>query len=105
ELRERGRLVFSAFQGGPRCRRCAGSSSDPPSSSVPVRASRLAMLGRLCGHPTDGLGDLDVGPKEIVAMSRLLRFHIRYMLGREMRMWKYLHGRHLSRSLRRIKSG
>jgi hypothetical protein len=39
----------------------------------------------------------------IVGMSRLLRFHIRDLLGKELRMWKYLQARHLSRSVQRAR--
>jgi hypothetical protein len=70
---------------------------------MPVRARRLQNLARLCRQPPARLDEVALRPEEIVAISRLLRFHIRYLLGKELTMWKYLHGRHLSRSLRRLR--
>lgn len=105
QLRSGGRLTFSASHGGPLCRPCARKINHRPGDSMPVRGRRLQALASLCSHPPDRLGDISMRPKEIVATSRLLRFHIRYLLGKELTMWKYLHGRHLSRSLRRLREG
>lgn len=103
DLRENGRLTFSAFHGGPLCRPCSREIHHPRGSTIPVRARRLRILASLCSHPTGRLHEISLPPKEIVAASRLVRFHMRYLMGKEFTMWKYLHGRHLSRSLRRIR--
>ena len=96
------RLSFSASHAGPLCPACA-QGEDSRGASLPVRAQRLISLASLCEYPAEEAGDLSLPPKEIVACSRLLRFHMRYLLGKELKMWKYLHGRHLSRSLRAIR--
>ncbi len=104
QLRSRGRLTFSAHYGGPLCRPCTQEVDQRRRSSLPVRGRRLSQLAELCDHPISCLEEVDIPPKEIVAMSRLLRFHIRYLMGKELKMWKYLHGRHLSHALKRIRS-
>lgn len=104
ELRSSGRLTFSAHYGGPLCRNCAREVDRHRSSTLPVRGRRLSRLADLCDHPVGRLEEVEMSPKEIVAMSRLVRFQIRYLLGKELIMWKYLHGRHLSQSLERIRS-
>jgi len=99
-----GSLLFSLSEGGPICAACARRlPSQLALGAVPVRAERLALLA---GLACAGKGDQKLArpaAREVVAASRLLRLHMRYLLDRELRMWKYLQGRHLSRTLGRIR--
>jgi DNA repair protein RecO (recombination protein O) len=82
-LPPRGAVAFSSAAGGPLCPRC---------------------LAALAAVEPDSVGPTPALPaRNTLAMSALLRFHMRDLLGREMRLWKYLEGRHLSRSLRRLR--
>jgi len=100
----RGRLLFSAPQGGPLCPQCGRDLHPRPERGVfPVRAERLEALATLAAESPPRIDAVRMAPRDIVAASRLLRVHIQYLLGKELRLWKYLHGRHLSRALRRIR--
>jgi DNA repair protein RecO len=96
-----GSVTFDSGSGGPLCRRC---ESDPrrgaAARSTAAPARLLADLNRLSA---DTSAQPAPPPARIVAMSALLRFHMRDVLGRELRMWCYLQDRRLSRSLRRLR--
>ena len=68
-----------------------------------MKAERLALLAGLACAEKGSLRLARPAPREVVAASRLLRLHMRYLLDRELRMWKYLQGRHLSRTLQRVR--
>jgi len=104
KLPDKTRLLFSPEHGGALCPECARAL--PPrfqTQGAPVHARRLALLRELSRVPPPSIEQASYEPGEIVAASRLLRFHMRYLLGKELRMWKYLQDRHLSRSLRRFR--
>ncbi len=103
--RGEGRLAsFSPSHGGPLCRRCVrGIPAGPATPLLPVSTRRLALLADLAAHPTRRADAGSIPPKHIVAAGRLLRFHMQYLLGKELRMWKYLQQRHMSRTLERIR--
>ena len=99
---ERGTVQFSPRAGGPVCSACR--ESDPGMAAGPtmrVRAPVIQALSRMGGDGADGMPALT--PERVIAMSALLRFHTRYLLGKELRMWKYLQRRELTRSLTRIR--
>ncbi len=99
-----GRLLFSHHHGGPLCTGCGRRLYPEPHPRVtPVKAERLSLLSDLACREAPPQDRTRLEPREIVAASRLLRLHMRNLLGKNLRMWKYLHGRHLSRSLRRIR--
>jgi DNA repair protein RecO (recombination protein O) len=110
-LPSRGRVAFSFADGGPLCRGCEGRSqpggtrgtpSAPPRSQGPkAPAELLRVLAVLSANPDAEPPAL--GPEETVAMSALLRMHMRFLLGKELRMWKYLQGQKLTRSLDRLR--
>ena len=92
----RGAVTFSPAEGGPVCSRC---EEPDRGRTLPVRADFLNALQQVAG----GGAVPDVPPQHIVSMSVVARFHIRYILGKELRMWKYLQRRKLSRSLERVR--
>ncbi len=92
-----GIVVFSPDEGGVVCRRCEGETGPP--YGVPVRAALVRNLSRLVG----GGEPEALSPRTTVAMSAVLRSHMRHLIGRELRMWKYLQRRELTRSLRRAR--
>lgn len=99
----RGPVAFSPASGGPLCRKCEAD----------LRGAQGGRLTTAGGETLRGLaalgagGDGERGPapkaESALAMSALLRFHMRDLLGKELRMWKYLQRRELSRSLRRLR--
>ena len=103
-LPAKGRLLFSPEEGGTLCPACAQKL--PPRirpHGVPVHGRRLALLDALSRRPFEALAGLDARPAEIVAASRVLRFHMSHLVGKELTMWKYMQERHLSRTLRRFR--
>jgi DNA repair protein RecO (recombination protein O) len=100
---KRGMVVFTAADGGPMCVRCERQLVQ--SMRARTRAFRgrwIAGLADLCSAAGDP-SELNLKPTEIIGMSRVLRFHIRDLLGKELRMWKYLQNRQLSRSLQIVR--
>jgi len=96
-----GRLLFALADGGPLCPECGRRLYPRPAPGVvPVKAERLRLLAALC---RPGPWPARVAPRETVAASRLLRLHMRHLLGKELRMWRYLQGRHMSRTLGRLR--
>ena len=100
---ERGTVLFSPAAGGPLCRRCrqrGGAAEDPRARTA--RASQLRTLGDLASCE-----DVEAAPRltpgQTVAAGALLRFYMRDLLGKELRLWKYMQRRHLSRSLQRLR--
>jgi DNA repair protein RecO (recombination protein O) len=103
-LPSKGRLLFSPEHGGALCPVCARLL--PPSlrsRGVPTHVGRLRLLAEVCaGSRSPGHVPL-LKPAEVVAASRLLRFHIRHILRKELKMWKYLQDRHLTRTLNKFR--
>jgi len=93
-LPETGKLRLSPIDGGVLCPDCTGQGA-----TMPLRASLLPELRNLSRDPVSAV---ITGPRRILAMSRALRYLMRDHLHRELRMWRYLHGRRLSRSLYRM---
>jgi DNA repair protein RecO len=101
----RGAVAFSSAAGGPLCRRCrdANDGRDERRTTT-TRADLLRTLAALAAAEVDPSTPAPALPaRSTLAMSALLRFHMRDLLGRELRLWKYLAGRRLSRSLRRLR--
>jgi DNA repair protein RecO (recombination protein O) len=97
DLPSTGIVVFSPDDGGVVCRRCEGGASRP--YGVPVRAALVRNLACL----VDGRDPEEFSPRTTVAMSAVVRSHMRHQIGKELRMWKYLQRRELTRSLRRAR--
>jgi DNA repair protein RecO len=95
-LPDRGAVVFSAREGGPLCGQC--EEGEGP-ETIPLRADLLCDLAAL----TKGGEPPALSPRRIVSLSTVVRFYMRYLLGKELRMWKYLQRRQLSRSLKRVR--
>ena len=100
-LPQHGPVAFSSAAGGPLCGRCESDVRGPARARLTTVSGRL--LGDLARLVTEPGGVNGLTPRKIVAMSTVLRFHIRDLVGRELRMWSYLQGRRLSRSLRRVR--
>ncbi|MFP4028491.1 MAG: DNA repair protein RecO [Candidatus Brocadiia bacterium] len=103
-LSREGRYIFSASHGGPLCQECGREIYDGPDrSSILVRGEQLEDLADLsCGlFVSENAKTFD--PARIVEASQVLRFHIQYLLGKKLELWKYLHGRHLSKSIQAIR--
>lgn len=97
-----GRRLFSAPHGGPLCPLCGRDAyAKRHAHALPVSGRHLGMLASLARG--DDLSSQRPEPAEIVSAGRVVRFHMRYMLDKELRMWKYLQGRHLSRALKRVR--
>ena len=103
-LPERGPVCFSPSSGGPLCRRCErGLEGGRRGATTTVGADQLRMLAALSVAVPGEPEAVPLPPDKTVALSAVLRFHIRHVLGKELRMWKYLQRRHLSRSLRQAR--
>ena len=87
-----GRLVFSAREGGPLCAACQANPTID-ARGMPVKFSHLAVLESLAHHTPPRPERVNVGQGQVRAMSRILRFHIQYLLGRNLVMWKHLRQR------------
>ncbi len=96
ELPGRGPVTFSPPDGGPLCPCCEAPERG---RTLPVRADYLQALHRLAS----GAEPEPLAPRRVVALSTIVRFHMRWLLDRELRMWKYLQRRQLSKSLRRVR--
>jgi len=100
----RERALCAPAHGGPLCERCAQAAHKGPSNPLlPVSGRHLHLLARIAGLPPGAPDEPGIPPADVVAASSVLHFHMRYLLGREMRMWKYLQDQHLSRTLKRIR--
>lgn len=105
-LPARGAVLFSPPAGGPLCPRCEkapGRRHGGRTTTAP--ADLLRTLAALSSGASALPAGAPVTPETTLAMSALLRFHMRDLLGTELRLWKYLQGRHLSRALRRLRAG
>jgi len=98
----RGPVVFSSAAGGPLCPRCGEGRGSGRATTT--RADLLRTLTALsAAEPGPSAQPPALPAGSTLAMSALLRFHMRDLLGRELRLWKYLEGRRLSRSLRQVR--
>jgi len=104
-LPPRGAVLFSSAAGGPLCPRCEedqrGRHGRRTTTTRADLLRTLAALGAASDEPSRAPA---LPPRSTLAMSALLRFHMRDLLGRELRLWPYLQGRRLSRSLRRLRA-
>jgi DNA repair protein RecO len=103
-LPQSGAVGFNPAAGGVLCSRCeARLRGHLPLRTGHVRAELLRTLASLSAEPPDpGLAEA-LTPRRTVALSSVLRLHMRYLLGKELRLWKYLQRREMSRSLRRTR--
>ena len=100
----RGAVAFSSAAGGPLCRRCRQGEEGPAGRRTTTRANLLHTLAALAAADVAVSSPVPALPvRDTLAMSALLRFHMRDLLSRNLRLWKYLEGRRLSRSLRRLR--
>jgi len=100
-LPRRGAIGFNPAAGGALCSRCEGRlRGHLPLRSTHVRGELIALLAELSADPR---ADIDLGPRLTVALSTVLRFHMRWLLGKELRLWRYLQRRKLSRSLTQVR--
>lgn len=103
-IARRGAVAFTPAIGGPLCAACEAEEADALGARVtPARANLLHTLAELSTRPMNRDLTRTLTPANTVAMSALLRFHMRDLLGRELRMWRYMARREMSRSLRRIR--
>jgi DNA repair protein RecO len=86
-----GRLLFSPSNGGPLCQECGRRMyQEPTAYAFPVDARKLALLSELASQPPTRPERVSVEPEQIAEASRILRLQMRYLLGKELRMWKHL---------------
>jgi len=105
-LPEKGAVLFSPADGGPLCRSCEGElrpglrKRTTPAGADLLRGLSVldACVGERMRRPADSPPAPPVA-EQATAMSALLRFHMRDLLGKELRMWPYFERRLLSRSL------
>jgi DNA repair protein RecO (recombination protein O) len=103
-LPSRGPVAFSPTGGGALCRRCeAALRADLGGRVTSVRPDVLKGLAALAATGGGAKEAPAPPPRKMLAMSGLLRVHMRSLLGKELRMWKYLQRQELSRSLRRLR--
>ena len=106
DLPERGAVLFSPADGGPLCRDCEKELRPGlRKRTTPAGADLLRGLSVLDAYvrermhrPHEALPTPPV-TEQAPAMSALLRFHMRDLLGKELRLWPYFERRLLSRSL------
>jgi len=105
-LPARGAVLFSPADGGPLCKNCEKELR--PSlrkRTTPAGADLLRGLSVLDAYVRERMqrpGESPPAPpvtEQAPAMSALLRFHMRDLLGKELRLWPYFERRLLSRSL------
>ncbi len=101
DWRPAGAHCFSTFQSGVLCREC-GEKLPDAEASLPLKLPVVKFLERVCSDKQPAPGA--PGPGVIVEASKILRYHMSWMLGKELRMWRYLHSRHYSRSVSKIRS-
>jgi DNA repair protein RecO (recombination protein O) len=102
----RGPVPFSPADGGPLCRDCEMKlRAERRWRVTAVSAGVLRQLATLSAQTDADPDAAPLSPKATVAMSAVLRFHMRDLLARELRMWKYLGRQELSRSLTRLRRG
>ena len=100
----RGPVQFSPADGGPLCRDCEMKLRvERRWRLTTVSAQVLRQLATLSARTEEDPDAAPLSPKATVAMSAVLRFHMRDLLARELRMWKYLEQQELSRSLARLR--
>jgi len=91
-------LPFSPGDGGALCGRCSRSPDVSESSArTEVDRAELATLAELAAQPPARVERVRMPPARVARMSRILRFYIRHMLGKELKTWKYLPRRVISR--------
>jgi DNA repair protein RecO len=101
----RGAVVFTPALGGPLCAKCEAEKAEGLGARrMPARANLLQALAELSRRPVDRQLARTLTPANTLAMSALLRFQMRDLLGRELRMWRYMARREMSRSLRRVRN-
>lgn len=93
------RLLFSPHHGGPLCVPCGRRiHQGPTTQAMPLAAGCLATLASLAAHPPARPGRVRIRAEQIEAASGALRFHMRYLLGKELRLWRYLQARRIGRA-------
>ena len=103
-LPERGAVPFNPAAGGALCASCeADVHGRLPLRSTHVRGELLRALACFSADPADPTLASELTPRRTVALSTVLRVHMRWLLGKELRLWKYLQGREMSRSLTRLR--
>lgn len=115
KLPARGAVLFSPQAGGPLCKACENELRGQPHARLNrttiVSAQVLKTLAALDTHVEARPGG-EAQPtmpsrtaEGFPAMSAVLRFHMRDLLGKELRMWKCFERRTVSRSLARLRRG
>jgi len=103
-LPERGPMCFSPASGGPVCNTCEPALPPGPGGSTTIVGSDLlCALAQLEATRPARWVDMEVAPDRARTMSAILRFHVRYVLGKELRMWKYLQRDRLGQDIRRAR--
>jgi DNA repair protein RecO (recombination protein O) len=99
-----GRAVLSPAQGFTLCAPCARRVRGTPFNPLlPAPAGALHLLASLAQRPAADPSEANAVPADIVKAGRVLRFHMRFLLGRDLRMWRYLQEQHLSKALNGIR--
>jgi DNA repair protein RecO (recombination protein O) len=96
-----GAIGFNPAAGGTICRPC----EERLRGHLPLRTGRVRveLLRTLAAVSLEPSATEALKAHQTVALSSILRHHMRYLLGKELRLWKYLQRRELSRSLLRAR--
>ena len=97
------RVLFSALEGGPLCRRCGRGGKDRPGTLV-VSGAHLGIAQRLASRPGLDPDRLKLTRRQLNGLARLVRHHVRFLLGKNLRSWPYLKSATIRRLLRRTKN-
>ena len=90
-VKAKGNVRFCVENGGVLCKSCVDAEGGGTRSrTIAVRSADLAALAGVSELPPPRPDRVRMSPLQAGAMSRILRFHIQYVLGKPLRMWKYL---------------
>jgi DNA repair protein RecO (recombination protein O) len=103
DVTEQQRVLFSALEGGPLCRRCGRGGKDRPGTLV-VSGAHLGIAQRLASRPGLDPDRLKLTRRQLNGLVRLIRHHVRFLLGKSLRTWPYLKSSTMRRLVRRAKA-
>jgi len=96
-------VLFSALEGGPLCPRCGRGRKEAPGSLM-VSGAHLGIAARLASRPGLEPDRLKLTGRQLDGLVRLIRHHVRFLLGKNLRTWPYLERTTMRRLVRRARA-
>ena len=98
-----GQVLFSALEGGPICERCGRDRTLRRAGILKVDGAHLSIAGRLARRRSIDPAKLKLTAEQVGGISRVLRHHIQFLLGKKLRTWPYLEPSALPRLFERVR--